>query len=357
MKHQQLKPTDLILSEIGFGVWSVATTWWGVKDHDFGIQLLREAKERGITFFDTAPAYGDGYGETILAEAFTKSELNDLIIGTKFGYDLDAPRTGHRERPHDWSSENVAKSCNDSLKRLNTDRIDLFQLHNPRLDAIRRDDTFDALERLKSDGKIRSYAVAVGPDLGWQDEGIAAVSDRQTPAQIIYSILEQDPARAIIDAAQGNNVGVFTRVPHASGMLDGTYTKDTVLDESPFSSSDHRSYRRLMWMRSTIRKLAKIDFLLENYDATIGQLAIRFCLMSEPVASCTPTITNIDMLDEYVAAADTPAISSDDMSELDRLFESNFDVSEDQPARMKSSVSKTGFVLMDGVTEIEPLAA
>ena len=356
MKHRRLKSTDLMLSEVGFGVWSVATTWWGVTDRDFGIQLLRAARDRGITFFDTAPAYGDGYGETILAEAFNPAELGELVIGTKFGYDLNAPRQGHRERPHDWSPRGISKACDLSLQRLNIDCIDLYQMHNPRLDAIRRDDTFEQLERLKSEGKIRHYAVAVGPDLGWQDEGIAAVSERRVPVQIIYSILEQDPARAILDAAQENDVGVFTRVPHASGMLDGTYTKDTVLDDSPFSSSDHRSYRRLMWIRSTIGKLANIDFLVKNYDATIGQLAIRFCLMPDVVASCTPTITSSEMLDEYIAASDIEAISEDDTVELDRLYCSNFGIDE-APARMKSSVAKTGFVLMDGVTEAEPLAA
>ena len=356
MKHRQLKGSDIALSEIGFGVWSVATTWWGVTDHELGIDLLRKARNLGITFFDTAPAYGDGYGETILAEAFAPAEMQDLVIGTKFGYDMNAPRTGHRERPHDWSPKAVINSCNDSLKRLNIECIYLFQMHNPRLDAIRRDDTFDALERLKSQGKIRHHAAAIGPDLGWQDEGIAAVSERQVPAQIIYSILEQDPARAIMDAAALNNVGLFTRVPHASGMLDGTYTKDTVMDDSPFESSDHRSYRRLMWMRSTIKKLAKIDFLTENYDATIGQIAIRFCLMPEVVASCTPTITSAEMLKEYVAATETPEIAPSDMSELDRLYGANFDIDE-QPARMKSSTSKTGFVLMDGITEAEPLSA
>lgn len=356
MKHRQLKSTDLILSEVGFGVWSVATTWWGVTDRDFGVQLLRKARDLGITFFDTAPAYGDGYGETILAEAFTPGELNDLVIGTKFGYDLEAPRTGHRERPHDWSPDAVSKQCDQSLNRLNIDCIDIFQMHNARLDAIRRDDTFDALERLKDAGKIRYYAVAVGPDLGWQDEGVASVSERRVPAQIIYSILEQDPARAIIDAATANDVGVFTRVPHASGMLDGTHTKDTVLDEAPFGESDHRSYRRLMWMKSAIRKLAAIDFLLENYDATIGQLAIRFCLMPNVVASCTPTITSEEMLDEYVAASDMGSFEATDMTALDHLYTVNFDVDE-EPARMKSSVSPTGFVLMDGVTEVEPVAA
>lgn len=356
MKHRQLKSTDLILSEIGFGVWSVATTWWGVTDRELGVRLLRNARDLGITFFDTAPAYGDGYGETILAEAFTPGELNDLVIGTKFGYDLEAPRAGHRERPHAWSPEAVAKHCDQSLERLNIDCIDLFQMHNARLDAIRSDDTFDALERLKDVGKIRHYAVAVGPDLGWQDEGVATVTERRVPAQIIYSILEQDPARAIIDAAVANDVGVFTRVPHASGMLDGTHTKDTVLDETPFDQSDHRSYRRLMWMKSAIRKLATVDFLLENYDATIGQLAIRFCLMPRVVASCTPTITSEETLDEYVAAGDLGGFSTADATALDHLYAANFDV-EEEPARMKSSVSSTGFVLMDGITEVQSAVA
>ena len=355
MNFRRLLSTDLELSEVGFGVWSVATTWWGVTDREFGVKLLREARDRGITFFDTAPAYGDGYGETVLAEAFAPAELRELAIGTKFGYDLGAPRQGHRERPHDWTPSGIAKACEDSLARLNIDCIDLYQMHNPRLDAIKRDDTFAALEGLQSEGKIRHYAVAVGPDLGWQDEGIAAIAERQIPAQIIYSILEQDPARAILDAARDSNVGVFTRVPHASGMLDGTYTKDTVLDESPFGSSDHRSYRRLMWMKSTIGKLAKLDFLLHNYDATIGQLAIRFCLAPDVVASCTPTITSSEMLDEYVAASEIEPLSESDIAELYALYASNFDV-EEKPARMKSSVSKTGFVLMDGVTEAEPLA-
>ena len=356
MKHRHLKSTDLALSEVGFGVWSVATTWWGVTDRDFGVDLLRKARDLGITFFDTAPAYGDGYGETVLADAFSRSELEELEIGTKFGYDLDAPRSGHRERPHDWSPEAISKSCDASLQRLNADCIDLYQMHNPRLEAIRRDDTIEELERLKDAGKIRNYAVAVGPDLGWQEEGIAAVSERRVPAQIIYSLLEQDPARAILDAAIQNEVGVFTRVPHASGMLDGTHTKDTVLDETPFGSSDHRSYRRVMWMRSAIRKLSRIDFLFENYDATIGQLAIRFCLASEVVASCTPTITSEAMLAEYVGACDIAEISADDMTALDHLYAANFEVDE-APARMKSSVSKTGFVLTDGVTEAEPIAA
>ena len=210
MKHRHLKSTDLALSEVGFGVWSVATTWWGVTDRDFGVVLLRKARDLGITFFDTAPAYGDGYGETVLAEAFSPAELNELEIGTKFGYDLDAPRSGHRERPHDWSPGAISKACDASLNRLNTDCIDLYQMHNPRLEAICHDDTFEELERLKDAGKIRNYAVAVGPDLGWQDEGVAAVSKRRVPAQIIYSLLEQDPARAILDAAIQNDVGVFT---------------------------------------------------------------------------------------------------------------------------------------------------
>ena len=354
MKYRKLLATDLVLSEVGFGVWSVATNWWGNIERKDAINLLRHARDLGITFFDTAPVYGDGLGETILAEAFTASEMLELVVGTKFGYDIGAPRDGHRERPHDWSPDAIRAGCEASLKRLQIECIDLYQMHNPRIDAIRREDTFAALDELKTDGKIRHYAVAVGPDLGWQDEGLAAVYERKVPAQIIYSLLEQHPARAIVDAATANDVGIFTRVPHASGMLDGTYTKDSVLDDLPFSASDHRSHRRLRWMRAAIQKLAMLDAVLGDYEATIGQLAIKFCLMTDVVASCTPTITNGEMLEEYAATADYPPISEDDLATILELGNTNFGI--DEPwSMMKSSTSATGYVKLDGVTEASPV--
>ena len=132
MKYRTLGETGLKLSTVGFGVWSVATTWWGVTDEDQGVALLRQAYDMGVNFFDTADTYGSGKGETMLARALG-SERDKIVIGTKFGYDFHqhaAKREGHTEMPQDFSPKFVRSALEASLRRLETDYVDLYQLHN-----------------------------------------------------------------------------------------------------------------------------------------------------------------------------------------------------------------------------------
>ena len=141
MKFRQLPRTDLVLSEVGFGVWTVATNWWGRLEDAERAALLENAVELGINFFDTADTYGDGYGEEILARVLGHKR-NDIVIATKFGYDIydPTPRDGHRERPQKFDREFVKFACEQSLRRLDTDYIDLYQIHNPRVEALERDE-------------------------------------------------------------------------------------------------------------------------------------------------------------------------------------------------------------------------
>ena len=315
--------------------------WWGEVKEEDGINLLQKAADKGITFFDTADTYGAGYGEEIIPKALA-DRRKDLVIGTKFGYDIEAPREGHMERPQQWDPDFVKKACEGSLRRLQTDYIDIYQYHNPRLKALQRDDTIAALEDLKAEGKIRYYGVAVGPDIGWLEEGMYAVNEMKVPAELIYSILEQDPADIMMETAAKNGVGVYSRVPHASGMLDGKYTKDTVLEESPFDPSDHRAYRRMHWLKNSIEKLNKIDFMFAGKPATVGQIAIKFTLMPEIMASCLPTMTSVEQIDEYAAACDIDDIPQSETDQLAALYTDNFGVGEPDP--QKSSVSGTGWV-------------
>ncbi|MDP6494345.1 MAG: aldo/keto reductase, partial [Dehalococcoidia bacterium] len=140
MKYRMLGKTELEVSEVGFGVWTVSTRWWERTDERDDITLLDEALDLGINFFDTGDIYGLGYGEEILAKALGKKR-NDILIGTKFGYDFytNVGREGYMERPQDFSPAFVRYACEQSLRRLNTDHIDLYQLHNPRLEAIESD--------------------------------------------------------------------------------------------------------------------------------------------------------------------------------------------------------------------------
>jgi aryl-alcohol dehydrogenase-like predicted oxidoreductase len=148
------------------------------------------------------------------------------------------------------------------------------------------------------------------------------------PAQIIYSILEQDPARDFIAAAEAAGVGLYSRVPHASGILDGTYTAATRCDPS-----DHRSHRRQAWLDSSLKKLAMLDFMFEGKGATVGQIALKFCLQPPVIASVLPTVTTLSQIEEYAAASDTPEISDADLGRLAGLYASNFGMGEPQPLR------------------------
>lgn len=327
MKYRKLGNTDLNLSEVGFGVWTVAMNWWGKIEEPQGIGLLRQAYDLGVNFFDTGDAYSEGYGEEILAKALNQ-QRHDIVIGTKFGYDFYTPfvREGHQERPQKWTPGFVRYACEQSLRRLDTDYIDLYQLHNPKMDAIEDDELYGTLDELVAEGKVLNYGFAIGPDIGWEEEGTAAIQYREAQAmQIIYSILEQDPARAWFPMAEKQETGLITRVPHASGMLDGTYTKDTVFD-----ASDHRSHRRQEWLNTSLAKIAHLDFLTENLDATIGQIAIKFALSGGMVASVLPNITNMPQLKEFVEASETEDIPQEFVDRLWELYDDNFLV--EQPA-------------------------
>src|SRR5215212_62963 len=132
MKYRKLARTDLSVSEIGFGVWTLSAGWWGEYSDDQACTLLRRACDLGVTFFDTGDTYGEGRGETILAKAFG-ARRRDIVIGTKFGYDFygDAERRGQRERRQDFSPDFVRFALEQSLLRLGSDYVDLYQLHNP----------------------------------------------------------------------------------------------------------------------------------------------------------------------------------------------------------------------------------
>ena len=323
MKYRRLGRTDLELSEVGFGVWSVSTGWWGKVDKPDAIRLLREAKELGVNFFDTADTYGEGYGEELLREAFPK-DRSSVVIGTKFGYDLDAPREGHhKERPQRWDAEFVRAAVEKSLRRLGTDYVDLYQMHNPRLDAIRNDDLAELLDALVKEGKVRWQGAALGPDIGWRNEGDAAMVERRAPSmQIIYSIIEQQPARYFFPTAREHETGLLARVPHASEILTDDFADKARVE---FEPGDHRAHRHREWLDKAFRKREQVLFVAGgDTGRTLAQAAIRFCLTEPGIASVLPNIVRRDQLAEFAAASDVPPLTEDETAELSRLYDEEF---------------------------------
>jgi aryl-alcohol dehydrogenase-like predicted oxidoreductase len=330
MKYRPFGNSGITGSSVGFGVWTVSTTMWGIKDEGVGIDLLRKAYDLGVTFYDTADVYGDGMGETILAKALG-NRRDELVIASKFGYDFynhPGLQPGQRERPHDWSPAFVRKACEESLKRLNTDHIDLYQLHNPRIDAIQKDDLWAELEAMKSEGKIRMIGAALGPALKPDrqcEEGVVAVKERRCALQIIYNLLEQPIGQAVFPVAREAQVPVFTRVPHASDILSGLVKEDTT-----FAEDDHRKHRvptdeaKKRWQDDGLKKAAKIGFLTESGQRTIGQAAIQFILSEPSIGSVLPNIYDEETLRDYAAASDTPPLTEEELSQLHTLYANNF---------------------------------
>src|SRR5215207_4337994 len=205
MRYRSLGNSGLQVSEIGFGCWTLGTTWWGERNEATAIRMLHHALDRGINFFDTGDNYGNGESERITGKGIA-SRRGEVVLATKFGYDFythSGPRTGQRELPQDFSPSFIRKALEHSLERLQTDYVDLYQLHNPRMDALQRDDTFAELDKLRDEGKIRAYGAALGPAIGGTQHGDQALAERPMQAlQIIYNALEQDPGRRFFPLAR-----------------------------------------------------------------------------------------------------------------------------------------------------------
>ena len=329
MKTRRIGATDVMVSEVGFGVWTVSTTWWGITDEAVGVRLLRQAHDAGITFFDTGDTYGNGLGETILAKALG-DQRQALTIGTKFGYDFyhGASRRGHEELPQDWRPEYVRFAIEESLKRLQTDHVDLYQLHNPRLDAMQRDDLFATLEALKREGKIRAFGPALGPAIAERqiEEGAYAIERRSADlVYIIYNLLEQMLGQSLFPLGRSRGSSFLVRVPHASGLLDGTVKPETV-----FTEDDHRFHRvstedkKRRWQIDGLKKIDQLGFLWEASGRSLAQAAIQYILAEPSVASVLPNIYNETLLREFAAAPATPAITAEELAQVSRLYAESF---------------------------------
>ncbi len=359
MRYRNLHNTNLAISELGFGTWTITTGWWGTYTDAEAEALVRAALARGINYIDTADAYGNGRGESFLAPVL--KDHPDLVVGTKFGYDFynnpERPR-GQRELPQNMSPEFIRFALEQSLQRLGADHVAIYQPHNPRITTLLQDEHWETLERLRDEGKILSCGPSLGPAIGWRDEGIYSTAVRRAPlTQMIYNVLEQDPGREFILAAErgpsyagiaeamkgetGKRVCEPTtafdpefrawkahtepqfliRVPHSSGMLEGKYTVDTKFDES-----DHRSHRPRSWLIEGLQKVDRLRPLCETRGVTLGQLALLWLYAHPSIVSALPNIYGQEQIDEFAAASEHPPLTDAEMEEIHAMYVRDFDI-------------------------------
>jgi aryl-alcohol dehydrogenase-like predicted oxidoreductase len=343
MKYRRFPGSDVAVSEIGFGAWTLSTGWWGEKTDDEAVAMLRRARdEHDITFFDAADSYGNGRSERQLAAAFA-GRRNEVVYGTKIGYDIydenaAKARRGQSELPQRLDPDYMRFAVDKCLERLDTDYIDVLQLHNIKMEHVRDPVVWETLRDLKREGKIRVWGAAFGPAIGWRYEA-TELCEREGDIgtiQMIWNILEQEPGSSILAAAAEHAPGcVFSiRVTHASGMLEGKYTEDTV-----FAANDHRRHRPRSWLVNGLKKIRTLDFL--TTQMTLGQAALKWLLAGPRVVTALPNIYDDEQLAEFAAASDLPPLSSESMSRIGELWAQNFGV-EEEPMAYKGTMERVG---------------
>jgi aryl-alcohol dehydrogenase-like predicted oxidoreductase len=334
MRYRLFPGTDIKVSEIGFGTWTLSTGWWGEKTDDEAIEMLRVARaDFGINFFDTADTYGNGRGERQLAEAF-RGKRDEVVYATKIGYDIYDPaaqsaRRGQNELPQKFDRDYMRFALDKCLERLETDHIDVLQLHNIKMEHVRDASIWEALREMQSEGLIGAWGAAFGPAIGWLYEAVE-LCERENDIgtiQMIWSIIEQHPGTAMIEAAREHapNCAFNIRVTHASGMLEGKYTENT-----EFAPTDHRRHRPRSWLINGLKKVRTLDFL--TTQMTLGQAALKWLLAEPRVVTTLPNIYDMEQLREFAEASDKPDLTDAQMQRIEELAQRNFGVEEDPMA-------------------------
>jgi aryl-alcohol dehydrogenase-like predicted oxidoreductase len=316
MQYRELGRTGWKVSAVSFGAWAIGGTWGSVQDAD-SLAALHRALDLGVNFFDTADVYGDGRSEKLLAR-LRRERHDPFYVATKAGRRLDPHTAAGYDRT------NLTAFVERSLKNLETDSIDLLQLHCPPTEVYYRPEVFGVLDDLVRQGKLRHYGVSVEK----VEEALKAIEfpNVQT-VQIIFNIFRQRPADLFFDQAQKRRVGILARVPLSSGMLTGKFSA-----KSTFESDDHRAFNRQGEAFDRGETFSGVDYNqglqaveslrpLVPAGMTMGQMALRWILMFPPVTCAIPGGKRPSQVEENAAAADFPPLPESAMQRIQSIYE------------------------------------
>ena len=316
MKYRELGRTGWKVSEISFGAWAIGGAW-GTVDEKESLAALHTALDGGVNFFDTADVYGDGHSERLMAK-LKKERKEKFYITTKAGRRLP------KQTPEGYNRENLTAWIERSLRNLETDTIDLLQLHCPHPDVYYRPEVFGILDDLVKAGKIRYYGVSVEK----VEEALKAVefSGVQT-VQIIFNMFRQRPTEVFFPEAKRRKVGILARVPLASGMLSGKFTRD-----SKFEKDDHRNFNRHGEAFDRGETFSGVDYetglrvveelkLLAPKGASLAQVALRWILEFPAVTCAIPGAKRPAQVAENIAASDLKPLSKTTMNKIQAIYD------------------------------------
>ncbi|MHA7179437.1 aldo/keto reductase [Arthrobacter sp. MDB2-24] len=319
MEQRTLGRTNRPVSVVGLGTWQLGADWGEVEDKD-AVAVLDAAVEAGVTFFDTADVYGDGRSETTIGSFLAANPDLDILVGTKMGRRVD-------QVPENYTLSNFRQWIDRSRKNLSVDALDLVQLHCPPTAVYGSDEVFDALDTLVDDGVIRNYGVSVERT----DEALAAIARGNTASvQIILNAFRLKPLDEVLPAAKAAGVGIIARVPLASGLLSGKYTKDTA-----FAENDHRNYNRTGAAFDVGETFSGVDYEtglqaardfaeLVPEGVSTAQAALAWIIAQDGVSTVIPGARNPEQARANAAAADSVGLGAEISAAVADIYDRHF---------------------------------
>ena len=319
MKYRTLGRTPWRVSEISFGAWAIGAAWGPVDDSE-SMAALHRAVDLGVNFFDTADVYGDGHSERLIAKLRSERPGDPIIVATKAGRRLP------NQTPAGYTRENLASWIDRSLKNLNTECLDLVQLHCPPNDVYYMPEVFGFMDDFVAAGKLRYYGVSVEKI----EQAIKAIEypNVQT-VQIIFNVFRQRPAELFFEQAQLRRVGVLARVPLASGLLTGKISMAT-----EFAEDDHRRFNRHgeafdrgeTFSGVDVETALQADEELKSIappGVSLAQFALRWILMHDAVSCAIPGARRPSQVDDNVSASDVEPLSDTMMASIQRIYDNS----------------------------------
>lgn len=315
MNYREFGNTGLKISEVSFGTWAIGGSW-GMTNDTEALKSLEYAIEQGVNFFDTADVYGDGHSEELLAKA-TKGKEDQIYIATKFC------RQGDIFDLKNYSYEQVSSYCEDSLRRLNRDAIDMYQIHCPATEILRDGSVFEVLDRLQGEGKIRHYGVSVET----VEEGLICLENPNVKSlQIIFNMFRQKPLETLIPEAYKKGVGLLVRLPLASGLLTGKFATNHV-----FEADDHRNFNENgeafnigetfagLGFHKGVELADEVKWIAEGRKS-MASAALRWILDHKEITSIIPGFKNVKQVEDNLLTLETKPFSEEERQEIRRFY-------------------------------------
>ncbi|MBI1871550.1 MAG: aldo/keto reductase [Chlamydiae bacterium] len=307
MKKRFLGKTNLEISEMGFGAWAIGGNAYGPVDGQESLRALRYALDCGIDFIDTADVYGNGHSEELVGQA-VHGRREEVFLATKAGWDFT-----HGAIRSNFDRSYLAFALEDSLRRLKTDHVDLFQLHNPPMVLAHDRALLESLQKMRQSGKIRSYGVSVhSPDEAffWIEH-----TDLQV-IQIVFNLLDQRPIPQLLKIASERGIGMIAREPLACGMLTEKYGVETV-----FPKDDHRRRWPKEKKEADLVKILKIKSLLQPLCVPLSQIALEFVLSFPEISTTIPGMKTVEQVKANLKAIQEKYLTFEKVQQLVDLYQ------------------------------------